>query len=497
MRDWLRRMLRWGGFTVLALLVLLVAAYGLLQTSPGLGWAARTLANLASTPGFSVSIKGLGGVIPFDIHAERIEVSDAKGVWLGIDDAQIDLSATALISRHAQIGTLGAAKIEVIRLPEASRPPSPPKPLSESLKMPRLPVAVTVTRIAVGRLLLDAPVLGESIEAALDGHVVQSGDDTDVALNLHRTDGKPGALDLQLRESGADPVLALKVSASEPTGVLLNKALARTDHLPLSASLIGEGPLARWQGRLEVAAGQVAHFGADVRIAAARDTIVSLDGTAAMAALLPPDMAAGIGDAVSIAGTLTLKEDGAIALDGVSLRAAAGTLTADAKTGGTDRALSGHLRLSLPQLSAAGASFGQSLQGAAEVNITVSGGEDRPRLQLDALATGLKTLQSGADRVEAHLDVQWPEQRNDASARIDVAAQGVINGLALPGAAQNLGRDLTWSIDGQAAPDGSAAELTHLAAHGAGVDVDGAGRMAEMGRVLSGRCAHRSPICGR
>ena len=53
--------------------------------------------------------------------------------------------------------------------------------------------------------------------------MVQSGDDTDVALNLHRTDGKPGALDLQLRESGADPVLALKVSASEPTGVLLNK----------------------------------------------------------------------------------------------------------------------------------------------------------------------------------------------------------------------------------------------------------------------------------
>ena len=353
--------------------------------------------------------------------------------------------------------------------------------------MPRLPVAVTVTRIAVGRLLLDAPVLGESIEAALDGHVVQSGDDTAIALNLHRTDGKPGALDLQLRESGADPVLALKVSASEPTGVLLNKALARTDHLPLSASLVGEGPLARWQGRLEVAAGQVAHFGADVRIAAARDTIVSLDGTAALAALLPPDMAAGIGDAVPIAGTLTLKEDGAIALDGVSLRAAAGSLTADAKIGGPDRALSGHLRLSLPQLSAAVRSFGHSLQGAAEVNITLSGSEDRPRLQLDALGTGLKTPQSGADRVEAHLNVQWPEHRTDASARIAVAAQGVINGIALPDAAQNLSRDLTWSVEGQAAPDGSTAELTHLAAHGAGVDVDGAGRMAETGRVLIGQ----------
>jgi autotransporter translocation and assembly factor TamB len=111
MRGWLRRTLRLGAFFVLTLLMLLVAAYGLLQTSPGLGWTARTLANLASTPGFSVSIKGLGGVIPFDIRAERIEVSDAKGVWLGMDNAQIDLSATALI----QIGTLGAAKSLVTR----------------------------------------------------------------------------------------------------------------------------------------------------------------------------------------------------------------------------------------------------------------------------------------------------------------------------------------------------------------------------------------------
>ena len=103
-------------------------------------------------------------------------------------------------------------------------------------------------------------------------------------------------------------MLALKASVSEPTGVLLNKALARTDHLPLSASLVGEGPLARWQGRLEVSAGQVASFDSEVRIAAARDTIVSLDGTAALAALLPSDMAAGIGDAVSIAGTLTSRK---------------------------------------------------------------------------------------------------------------------------------------------------------------------------------------------
>ena len=57
----------------------------------------------------------------------------------------------------------------------------------------------------------------------------------------------------------------------------------------------------------------------------------------------------------------------------------------------------------------------------------------------------------------------------------------------MPGVTQNVSRDLTWSVEGQAAPDGSTAELTHLAVHGAGVDVDGAGRMAETGRVLIGQ----------
>ena len=50
-----------------------------------------------------------------------------------IDPAErqvVVLSAAALINRHAQIGTLSAGKIEVVRLSEASGPPSPQKPPS-------------------------------------------------------------------------------------------------------------------------------------------------------------------------------------------------------------------------------------------------------------------------------------------------------------------------------------------------------------------------------
>jgi translocation and assembly module TamB len=480
-RLWLRRMLHWGGGAILLLLVVAAASFGLLQTSPGLAWAERLASRLISSPGFAVEIKELGGTVPFDMHAERIEVSDAKGVWLTLDDARIDLSATALVGRRAQIGTLGAGKIEIVRQPE---PTGPPAPLADNLRVPRLPVSLTIDRLSVGRLVLDPPLFGESIEAAIDGHATQSGEDTDIAFNLRRTDNKPGGLEVQMRQTGADPILSLKIAANEPTGLLLNRLLARTDYLPLSVSFAGEGPLTQWHGKLDIAAGQAARFNADVSIAAARDTIVSLGGTAALAPLLTPQLAAALGDTVPVNGRMTLREDGAVALDVLSLHAAAGTLTANARMGGPDRAVAAHLRLSMPGLAIVTGQFGQPVQGAAQIDITVSGTEDRPLLRVDGVASGLKMGSSGVDRVESHVDLSWPDRPNE---RIEIAAQGAIAGIAVPGALPTIGRDLTWSIAAKAAPDGSTAELTQLSVHGAGVDAEGSGRLAEMGRRLNGR----------
>jgi len=332
--PWLGRMIRWGGYAILVLLVTAVAGFGLLQTSLGLAWAERLASGLLSSPGFAVAIKGLGGTVPFDMHAERIEVSDTKGMWLALDHARIDLSATALFGRRAQIGTLGAGKIEIVRPPE---PTGPPASLADSLRVPRLPVSLAIDRLSIGRLVLDPPLFGETIEAVIDGHATQQGDDTDIALNLRRTDNKPGGLELQMRQAGADPVLSVKIAANEPTGLLLNRVLARNDNLPLSVSFAGEGPLTQWHGKLDAAAGQAVQFNADVSIAAARDTTVSLDGAAAVAPMLIPQLAAALGDTVPVTGTMTLRQNGVVALDALSLQAAAGKLTANARMGGPDR----------------------------------------------------------------------------------------------------------------------------------------------------------------
>ena len=76
------KVLRWLGIALAAVLLLLVAVFGLLQTQLGKGWLEREIARAASSPDFTVAISGLGGFVPFRMTAERIEIADRDGTYL-------------------------------------------------------------------------------------------------------------------------------------------------------------------------------------------------------------------------------------------------------------------------------------------------------------------------------------------------------------------------------------------------------------------------------
>ena len=68
------RVLRFLGFVVVALLGILAALFGLLQTPQ----AQRLLADAIS--GKSLRVAGLSGFIPTDLHVASIELLDSQGV---------------------------------------------------------------------------------------------------------------------------------------------------------------------------------------------------------------------------------------------------------------------------------------------------------------------------------------------------------------------------------------------------------------------------------
>ena len=235
---------------IIALLMVLVATggFGLLQTPIGRDWFARIAIGAISGPGSSVSIEGLDGLLPFHMTATRIAISDDRGVSLALRNVAFDLSPGALVAGRVRVRTLTAATLDVARWPTASPDTAPPLPLSERLRLPRLPVPVAIDRLAVDRLTLNAAIIRDPVEASLDGYASLDGQSMQAALDLDRIDGNPGSLALRFGLSGNPAALTLRLTAEEPTGALFDHVLHRDgERLPLSLSLTGDAPLAAWR----------------------------------------------------------------------------------------------------------------------------------------------------------------------------------------------------------------------------------------------------------
>ena len=198
--------------------------------------------------------------VPGQDRSHRL--ADAGGVYLTLHDIGLEIAPADLLAGRLHIRSLTVAEIDMARPSIGGRR----APLSEYLRVPHLPLALVLDRLAIARLALAPAVLGESVVATIAGSAEIRRGAARAALDLHRIDGVPGKLALRMSLTGTNPVLSLRLHASEPTGILLDRWLGRTDRLPLTLSLDGRGPVADWHGRLTASAGADARLDADVAL---------------------------------------------------------------------------------------------------------------------------------------------------------------------------------------------------------------------------------------
>jgi translocation and assembly module TamB len=478
----MRKALGWFGGAVSLIVAFLVIAFGLLQTRPGKDFLAAEISRMASTPGSVWAIDGLGGTVPFRMTARRITLSDTVGRWLILHEVRLDLGPADLLSGVLHVRLARAAEID------QSRPPSgPSKPLDERLRVPHLPVSLVVDKLVIDRLALAAPILGEAVDATVSGGVAVTGGTAQAALDIHRIDTSPGQITLQMDLAGVEPRLRLQLKASEPTGVLLARALGRSDRLPLGLSLEGEGPVSDWHGRLTASAGAQARLDADLTLAVSTETAVGLAARADLAPLLPPDLAPLVGDHAKLSLHATFGDR--IVFDRLSLATAAGTATGDAAFGGPGEAVAAHLHTELPDLSELAGITGEALSGSAAVNADLSGSKRRPVAKADFSAAGVKVFGAAAESIKAQLSAVPTGDLDNRRTRIAVDAHGQLAGLILPGNAAVVSRfaqGVGWSLAATVNRDARAVELTAFDLHGGGVDLSGAGHLAAAARGVVG-----------
>jgi translocation and assembly module TamB len=208
----IRRVLKWTGAIMLALVLLtLVAALVLiagLNTGPGQRLAERLIARAT---GGEITVESLSGRFPDVLRARRITLRDTAGTWLVIEDAALDWSPRTLMQREVRIDKLAAARVDLARFPKSEA--------RSSGSSSALPLPVTLHSLHVARLELGPELAGARAVLEADGSGRFTSFTTgDAQLQLRRVDGE-GQYSLQARADAA--TLSARLHTSEPPNGLL------------------------------------------------------------------------------------------------------------------------------------------------------------------------------------------------------------------------------------------------------------------------------------
>jgi translocation and assembly module TamB len=376
---------------------------------------------------------------------DKLELSDARGVWLTARSIVLDWTPLAYLEKRLQIDKLQVARLDMQRLPQSSGPSNAAEP-----SIPRIDAA----DVTIGVLQLDAQLAGAPaslsargsahlrslsdmlIDAAarrIDGdgdgeydlHLRFDARRMDASLKLHEPAGGPlenilslpglGALDATLNLSG--PRAAEQLEISLQTGSLRGHAQGSFNLSDLSADLdvaLSAGAMTprpdlawqsialqgHWRGSIKspTAEGHIEvdrlRLPGDEQLEALRADVAADQGIAQLHATI-----SGLripGPAPRLLESNPLKIDASLRLDDPNRRVALTathrlvSLSGEAVTAGKQSAA---FVLRIPELAPFAAVAGQAVHGSAVINAKVDGYPKVVRLNIDADAV----LKPGAE----------------------------------------------------------------------------------------------------
>ncbi len=213
--------------TLLMLLVVLLAGPAAAQDER------NTMTRLIEwASGGQVRLLGLEGWLPGSPRAERIEVHDARGAWLVLEDVTAQWSSLALLRGRAQVQSLQAARAVVHRQPAGDG----------GAGGGGLPMQISVDALRIGRLevMPAASGLAEAVVVSVSGAMDLAAMDQGTFRLLVEGTDRPGRLTVEGRL--APDALALEAALEEPENGLVAGIAGLPDlgALKLTARLDGQ-----------------------------------------------------------------------------------------------------------------------------------------------------------------------------------------------------------------------------------------------------------------
>lgn len=223
-----------AALAVLAVLAALAAAVRILPATPsGRRLIAQALTGLPVGRVGRLSVEGIGGDPWSGFSVRRITLTDAHGVWLDARDARARWRPAGLLVRRADIESLTAASVTLLRPPTLSAPTPPTRlPVAIQIDSAALPVVIAPTDASRRRGVYDLAGrfrIERSNAMSLHAHAVsrlRAGDRADVDFDL-----------------GEHQAFHLTAAASEAAGGAAASLLGLAADQPVRLAAAGDGAL--------------------------------------------------------------------------------------------------------------------------------------------------------------------------------------------------------------------------------------------------------------
>ncbi len=276
------------GIGALATTVLLVGA----NTGPGRRMLVRQTTSLT---GGMVTLAGLSGRFPDNLHVATLAIHDRQGAWLTLHDVRLDWSPLAILGRQARIYAFTAAQLDIPRLPVSDPAAKPAQPASSPSS---LRLGVDIRRLEVGRINVGAPLAGQAASFSVSGHGKLGNIDpiingltlpklprSDIGLQVKRLD-KAGQITLATATGGGK--LSLHLDASEGADGFTATRLDMPQLAPIALRLDMQGPVAASTLTFAASAGAVsAHASGKLDLLAQQLTTLDASAQAPQLSLTP------------------------------------------------------------------------------------------------------------------------------------------------------------------------------------------------------------------
>ncbi len=299
------------------------------------GFIAGLIEDNLSSPGLSVRIDGFAGALSSAASIEVLQISDAQGPWLRLENVVLDWNRSALLRGRLEVEELSAALIRVERAPlPAEGVEALPDAGASGFSLPDLPVSVEIGSLHADRIELGAPLLGQDLALSLDASATLAGGSGNATIEAQRLDGTTGSFSIAAAYEEGEQRLTIDLDIAEDEGGIAATLLSLPGAPAIELTIKGDGPLDAFAADIGIASDGVPRIDGSVTLEgteAGRVFDVDLGGD--VTALFAPRYQPFFGDDVALRVRGLQGNDGALDLQTLDLRTQALQLAGRAQIG--------------------------------------------------------------------------------------------------------------------------------------------------------------------